>query len=83
MGLDGNVLSGEVVASDDDLVYIILGLGNGLGFEQRFEVACTSRSDGRIKERQSEKKDRERDCRLRDLSNFVQGLFPFRILLSG
>lgn len=37
MGLDGNVLGGEVVTSNDDLVYIVLRLGNGLGFEQRFD----------------------------------------------
>lgn len=45
MGLNGNVLAGELVASDDDLVGVVLGLGDGLGFEERFEIAGRSGGD--------------------------------------
>ena len=44
MGLNGNVLGGKVVASDDDLVGVELGLGDGLGLKERIEIG--SRSGG-------------------------------------
>lgn len=38
MCLDGNVLGGELLASDDDLVDAVLGLGGGTGLEEALEV---------------------------------------------
>ena len=38
MCLDGNVLGGELLPSDDDLVDVVLGLGDGTGLEEALEV---------------------------------------------
>lgn len=38
MCLDGNVLGGELLPSDDDLVDVVLGLGGGTGLEEALEV---------------------------------------------
>ena len=45
MGLDGNILGGVVVASDHNLVRVKLGLGDGLGLEERVEIAGRSGGD--------------------------------------
>mmetsp|Transcript_9286 Transcript_9286/g.19476 ORF Transcript_9286/g.19476 Transcript_9286/m.19476 type:complete len:222 (+) Transcript_9286:143-808(+) len=45
MGLDGDVLGGEFVASDDDLVGVELGLGDGVGLEEGVEIAGRSGGD--------------------------------------
>lgn len=45
VGLNGNVLGGELVASDNNLVGVVLGLGDGLGLEKGFEIAGRSGGD--------------------------------------
>jgi hypothetical protein len=37
MGLDSDVLGSEIVASNNNLVDIVLGLGDNLGFEERVD----------------------------------------------
>ena len=38
MCLDGQILGGELLPSDDDLVDVVLGLGDGTGLEEALEV---------------------------------------------
>ena len=45
VSLDGDVLGGEFVASDNNLVCVVLGLGDGLGFQEGFEIAGASWGD--------------------------------------
>ena len=37
MSLYSNIFSGEFIASDNNLVDIVLGLGDGLGFQKGFD----------------------------------------------
>jgi hypothetical protein len=43
--LNGNVLGGKVVAADDDLVGVELGLGDSLGLKEGIESGSRSRGD--------------------------------------